>query len=74
MIYPGIAAVFIPLLNVYGIIFLLLAISIYDMWAVWKSEFMQKMATYQIKNLKFFTGFFIPYANKEEKLKMNVVC
>ena len=70
MIYPGIAAVFIPLLNVYGIIFLLLAISIYDMWAVWKSEFMQKMATYQIKNLKFFTGFFIPYANKEEKLKM----
>jgi len=70
LIYPGIAAVFIPLLNVLWIIILLLLISLYDVWAVWHSEFMQKMAKYQINNLKFFTGFFIPYADKKQKQKI----
>jgi hypothetical protein len=28
---------------------------------------MQKMAQYQIKKLKFFTGFFIPYIGKKER-------
>jgi len=70
LIYPGIAAVFIPILNVYTIVILLLLISIYDIWAVWHSGFMQKMAKYQINNLKIFTGFFIPYANKKEKTKI----
>ncbi|MEM0465758.1 MAG: presenilin family intramembrane aspartyl protease [Candidatus Pacearchaeota archaeon] len=70
IIYPGIASVFIPILNEIGIIILLLAISMYDIWAVWKSQFMQKMAKYQIENLKFFTGFFVPYADKKQKLKI----
>jgi len=70
LIYPGIAAVFIPLLNPLTIIILLLIISIYDIWAVWHSGFMQKMAKYQINNLRIFTGFFIPYANIKEKLKI----
>jgi len=70
LIYPGIAAVFIPILNVYTIIILLLLISLYDIWAVWHSGFMQKMAKYQINNLRIFTGFFIPYANKKEKIKI----
>ncbi len=73
LIYPGIAAVFIPILNIPGIIVLLLAISIYDIWAVWHSEFMQKMAHYQINTLRFFTGFFIPYANKKEKEKIKLI-
>lgn len=73
LIYPGIAAVFIPILNIFGIIILLLAISIYDIWAVWHSEFMQKMAHYQINTLRFFTGFFIPYANKKEKEKIRLL-
>lgn len=73
LIYPGIAAVFIPLLNELGIIILLLVISIYDIWAVWKSEFMQKMAKFQIENLKFFTGFFIPYADKKQKAKIKLI-
>ncbi len=73
LIYPGIAAVFIPILNIPGIIILLLAISIYDIWAVWHSEFMQKMAHYQINTLRFFTGFFIPYANKHEKEKIKLI-
>ncbi|MBS3074834.1 hypothetical protein J4429_00085 [Candidatus Pacearchaeota archaeon] len=73
MIYPGIAAVFVPLINTFGIVILLLLISIYDIWAVWHSEFMQKMAKYQIENLKFFTGFFLPYAEKKEKLKIKQI-
>ncbi len=66
LIYPGIAAVFIPLINVFWIIILLLLISIYDIWAVWHSKIMQKMAKFQINNLKFFTGFFVPYADKKQ--------
>lgn len=73
LIYPGIAAVFIPILNIFGIIILLLVISIYDIWAVWYSQFMQKMAHYQINKLKFFTGFFIPYANKKTKEKIKLL-
>ncbi len=70
-IYPGIAAVFVPLLNIWTIIGLLIIISIYDMWAVWKSGIMQKMAKFQINKLKVFSGFFVPYISKKtrEKLK-----
>ncbi|MGV8151539.1 MAG: presenilin family intramembrane aspartyl protease [Candidatus Nanoarchaeia archaeon] len=73
LIYPGIAAVFVPLLGVYGIIILLLVISLYDIWAVWKSQFMQKMAKYQIDVLRIFTGFFVPYADKKEKMKLELI-
>src|SRR6056297_2233576 len=37
LIYPGIAAVFVPLLNIFWTIALLILISIYDAWAVWRS-------------------------------------
>ena len=67
LIYPGIATVFVPLLNIYTIIALLIIISIYDMWAVWKSGVMQKMAKYQINKLKIFSGFFVPYLNSKQK-------
>ncbi len=73
LIYPGIAAVFIPILNIIGIMVLLLIISIYDIWAVWHSEFMQKMAHYQMNTLRFFTGFFIPYTNEKEKEKIKLL-
>jgi len=73
MIYPGIAAVFVPILNGLGIIILLLAISLYDIWAVWKSEIMQKMAKYQIEKLKFFTGFFVPYADRKQRKKIKLL-
>lgn len=66
-IYPGIAAVFVPLLNVITVIALLIIISIYDMWAVWHSGIMQRMARYQINQLKIFSGFFVPYASKKVK-------
>jgi len=73
LIYPGIAAVFVPILGVLGIIILLLAISLYDIWAVWHSKFMQNMARYQMDKLKFFTGFFIPYAGTKVKQKIKLL-
>lgn len=69
-IYPGIATVFVPLLNLYTIIAFLIIISLYDMWAVWHSGFMQKMAQYQIKKLNIFSGFFVPYTSKHMKAKI----
>jgi len=70
LVYPGIAAVFVPLLNIYTVIGLLVLISIYDMWAVWKSGIMQKMAKYQIDKLKIFSGFFVPYISKQTRRKI----
>ena len=69
-IYPGIAAVFVPILNLWTIIALLVLISVYDMWAVWHSGIMQKMAKYQINKLKIFSGFFIPTISKAVKMQM----
>ncbi len=72
-IYPGIAAVFVPLLNIYTMIALLILISAYDMWAVWHSGVMQKMAKFQINKLKVFSGFFVPYASKKVKEKIKKI-
>ena len=59
LIYPGIAAIFVPILNPTSIIALLILISIYDAWAVWKSGIMQKMAKFQMEEVKIFGGFLI---------------
>src|SRR3989344_2169185 len=66
-IYPGIAAIFIPILNLWTVILLLILISLYDMYAVWHAGFMQKMAKYQIQKLKVFSGFFVPYLGQKER-------
>ena len=78
LIYPGIGAIFVALLcssdnpnrGIYAIIVLLILISIYDIWAVWHSGVMQKMAKYQINKLKIFGGFFIPYISKQLRMKL----
>jgi presenilin-like A22 family membrane protease len=67
MIYPGIAVIFVPLLNIWTVCLLLVLISVYDIYAVWHAGFMQKMAKYQIQKLKFFAGFFVPYIGKKER-------
>ncbi len=67
LVYPGIAVVFVPLLSVWTIILLLILISAYDIWAVWHSGFMQKMAKFQINELKLFAGFFVPYLSKKQR-------
>ncbi len=68
LIYPGIASVFIPLLSIWTVVILLLLISVYDIYAVWHAGFMQKMAKYQIEKLRIFSGFFIPYMRKQDRL------
>ena len=68
LIYPGIATVFIPILNIWAMVILLIIISLYDMWAVWHVGFMQRMAKFQIQKLKLFSGFFVPYVRKEDRL------
>jgi len=60
LIYPGIAAVFVPILTPISSIALLALISIYDMWAVWKVGLMQKMAKFQMEEIKVFGGFLLP--------------
>jgi presenilin-like A22 family membrane protease len=72
LIYPGIATVFIPILNIFTVVILLVLISIYDMYAVWHAGFMQKMAKYQIEQLKIFSGFFIPYLGKKDRVKIKL--
>lgn len=70
LVYPGISAVFVPLLNIYTALSLLIVISIYDAWAVWKSGIVQKMAKYQMNKLNIFSGFLIPYASKRTMAKI----
>ena len=80
LIYPGIAAVFVPILvhpeatsfflKIWPILALLVLISIYDMWAVWKSGIMQKMAKFQMEELKIFGGFLIPSLSKKTKAQI----
>lgn len=73
LIYPGIAAVFVPILGVWSALILLVIISVYDMWAVWHSKVMIKMAKYQMNELKFFAGFFVPYIGKKEKKQLELI-
>ena len=75
LIYPGIGVVFVsvlffetsPWLSISLVLGLLILISLYDMWAVWHSGIMQKMAQFQIQELNIFGGFFIPTASKKVK-------
>jgi len=67
LIYPGIAAIFISVLTVWSIIILLVLISLYDVWAVWHSGIMQKMAKFQMEEVGIFGGFLIPSLTKKQK-------
>ena len=62
-IYAGLAAVFVPVLNLWSATILLLIISIYDMWAVWKSKHMIKLAEFQ-KDSQVFAGINVHYKKK----------
>jgi presenilin-like A22 family membrane protease len=71
LIYPGIAAIFIPLLTISTTSILFIVFSLYDMYAVWHAKFMQKMAKYQMDKVKVFSGFFIPYLSGKDKIAVN---
>jgi len=74
--YTGIALIFVPLLNVFWAIMLLVAISTYDIYAVWKSKHMIKMAEFQAES-NVFAGLFLPYKRKKvgrkEKTKIEKI-
>jgi presenilin-like A22 family membrane protease len=70
LIYPGLAAIFVQILSPIYIILFLILIAIYDFWAVWRSQLMQRMAKFQMKEMKVFGGFFIPYLTKEIRQKI----
>lgn len=70
--YAGIAVIFVPILNVFWTLMLLLVISVYDMYAVWKSKHMVKMANFQTE-ANVFAGFFVPYSNKKGKTKVEKI-
>ena len=63
LIYGGLAAIFVPIMNIFSALMLLLIISAYDMYAVWKSKHMVSMAKFQTEN-KLFSGIYVPYDNK----------
>jgi len=60
-IYPGLALIFVPLLTINAAIAMLLLISVYDMYAVWQSKHMVKLAKFQTKQGNF-AGMVVPYA------------
>jgi len=68
-IYGGLAAIFVPILNIYWGFALLIAISIYDAIAVWKSKHMISLAKFQTKS-KVFAGLLIPYKRIKKSPKM----
>ncbi|MAF50602.1 MAG: hypothetical protein CMH64_00765 [Nanoarchaeota archaeon] len=63
-IYGGLAVIFIPILTLKTMFILLLLISLYDMYAVWKSKHMIKMAKFQTK-LRLFAGLLVPYGKNK---------
>ncbi|MFH0711971.1 MAG: presenilin family intramembrane aspartyl protease [archaeon] len=83
LIYPGIAAVFVPILvrpaattflgKIWPIATLLILISLYDAWAVWKSGIMQKMASFQMNELKIFGGLMIPSLSKKVQTEIKKI-
>ncbi|MBN2052540.1 hypothetical protein JW756_03480 [Candidatus Woesearchaeota archaeon] len=66
LMYAGIAVFLVPLLNVLWAAILLLVISAYDFYAVFKSKHMVKMAQFQAQS-KIFAGLFIPYTPKAQQ-------
>jgi len=59
-VYGGLAAIFVPIINIFSVFMLLLLISAYDMIAVWKSKHMVSLAKFQAKS-KVFAGLLLPY-------------
>lgn len=58
--YGGLAAIFVPIMNLVSALGLLIFISLYDMYAVWHSKHMIKLAQYQTST-KLFAGLLLPY-------------
>jgi presenilin-like A22 family membrane protease len=62
-IYGGLAAIFVPVINLFAAFALLFLISVYDIIAVRHTKHMVKLAKFQAKS-NVFAGLFIPYKSK----------
>ena len=71
LMYAGIAVMLVPLFDVFWMILMLIAISLYDAYAVWKSKHMIKLAEFQADS-KVFAGLLIPYAPSEKNSKTKI--
>ena len=58
-LYSGLALLLVPILNVFSAFVLLLGISVYDVYAVYKSKHMIRMAKFQMKS-NSFAGISVP--------------
>lgn len=67
-VYGGLAAIFVPILDVLYAFILLVLLSLYDMYAVWKSKHMVSMAQFQTKS-GIFAGLLLPYEKTGTLLK-----
>ena len=59
-IYGGLAAIFVPIINLFAAFMLLILISVYDYISVFKTKHMIKLAEFQSSS-KVFAGLLIPY-------------
>ena len=66
-IYGGLAAIFVPVINIFAAFMLLILISIYDIIAVRHTKHMVTLAKFQTKS-KVFAGLLIPYGPGKEKI------
>jgi presenilin-like A22 family membrane protease len=69
LMYSGIAVLLVPIFDVKWMLILLLVISVYDMYAVWKSKHMVKMAKFQTQS-EVFAGIMIPYEKHGSKVEI----
>lgn len=67
-IYGGLAAIFVPIVNLFAAFMLLIIISVYDYIAVYKTGHMINLAKFQSKS-KVFAGLLIPYEKGKISLK-----
>ena len=70
-IYGGLAAIFVPMINLFAAFMLLIIISVYDFVAVYKTKHMIKLAKFQSKS-KIFAGLLIPYGKGKVLIKGKV--
>ena len=66
LMYAGIAVFLIPMLDVAVMVVVLILISLYDMYAVWKSKHMVKMAKFTAES-DLFPGLSLKYNRKTNK-------
>jgi presenilin-like A22 family membrane protease len=69
--YAGIAVLIAPLFTVFWMLMLLIVISAYDAFAVWKSKHMITLAKAQA-NERMFAGLLVPYSSKTQNTSTKI--